>query len=201
MTTYRSINDTEVAVDAPLTQQLMQSLRDNILAIQEGDSTAPKIAYEAIGYIAPASGNYLQNQVIRHNYDDDDFDIEFQANVAGTYKFIVNTIGKKNGGTSNKYTVDYDTGGGYSNVAITFTEVLDTGGKLSFTNNGATNHEVSILGADAHEEYIFTFELAMSVDEKVKIVSSNTNSDADHVFSCTCNQRLPLGSLVSAIYP
>lgn len=43
MTTYRNINDTEVAVDAPLTQQLMQSLKDNVLAIQEGDSTASSV--------------------------------------------------------------------------------------------------------------------------------------------------------------
>ena len=44
MTTFRAINDTEIAVDAPLTQQLMQALRDNLLAIQEGDATAPQIA-------------------------------------------------------------------------------------------------------------------------------------------------------------
>lgn len=49
MTTYREINDTEVAVDAPITQQLMQALRDNILAIQEGDSASgtPRIFAEA----------------------------------------------------------------------------------------------------------------------------------------------------------
>jgi len=41
MTTYRAISDTEVAVDAPVTQQLVQALKDNVLAIAEGDSTAP----------------------------------------------------------------------------------------------------------------------------------------------------------------
>jgi len=40
MTTYRAISDTEVAVDAPITQQLVQALKDNVLAIQEGDATA-----------------------------------------------------------------------------------------------------------------------------------------------------------------
>lgn len=43
MTTYRNVNDTEVAVDAPITQQLMQALKDNVLAIQEGDSTASTV--------------------------------------------------------------------------------------------------------------------------------------------------------------
>lgn len=49
MSSYREIQDTEVAVDAPITQQLMQSLRDNILAIQEGDSATgtPRILAEA----------------------------------------------------------------------------------------------------------------------------------------------------------
>lgn len=40
MTDYRDILASEVAVDAPLTQQLIQALKDNPLAIQEGDSTA-----------------------------------------------------------------------------------------------------------------------------------------------------------------
>ena len=49
MPSYRNINDTEVAVDAPITQQLMQALKDNILAISEGDSAAgtPRIFAEA----------------------------------------------------------------------------------------------------------------------------------------------------------
>jgi len=48
MTTYRSIGATEVEVDAPLTQQLMQALVDNVLAIQEGDSTSPVIQHLAL---------------------------------------------------------------------------------------------------------------------------------------------------------
>lgn len=45
MSTFRNINDTEVAVDAPITQQLMQALKDNVLAIQEGDLSAPLQQY------------------------------------------------------------------------------------------------------------------------------------------------------------
>jgi hypothetical protein len=47
MTTYRAISNTEVAVDAPITQQLVQALKDNVLAIQEGDASAPDIALAA----------------------------------------------------------------------------------------------------------------------------------------------------------
>lgn len=51
MTTYRAISDTEVAVDAPLTQQLMQGLKDNQLAINEGASGAPRQSHLAIGNV------------------------------------------------------------------------------------------------------------------------------------------------------
>ena len=43
MTTYRTISDTEVAVDAPITQPLMQALKDNPIAITEGAENAPRI--------------------------------------------------------------------------------------------------------------------------------------------------------------
>lgn len=52
MTTYRAVSDTEVAVDAPLTQQLMQALKDNQLAIGEGASGAPRQSHLAIGNVA-----------------------------------------------------------------------------------------------------------------------------------------------------
>ena len=48
MTTYRAILDTEVAVDAPSTQQLMQALKDNGKAINQAASGAPKIQIVAL---------------------------------------------------------------------------------------------------------------------------------------------------------
>ena len=56
MTTYRAISDTEVAVDAPLTQQLLQALKDNQLAIGEGASGAPRIQNAAFEFSA---GDFL----------------------------------------------------------------------------------------------------------------------------------------------
>lgn len=44
MTAYRAIADSEVAEDAPVTALLVAALRNNALAIQQGDSTAPKIS-------------------------------------------------------------------------------------------------------------------------------------------------------------
>lgn len=55
MTTYRAISDTEVAVDAPITQQLMQALKDNIHAIRQGDSSAPDLSW--VVHPNPVAGN------------------------------------------------------------------------------------------------------------------------------------------------
>lgn len=43
MPTYTSIPDTQIEPEAPVTSELMTLLRDNPLAIREGDPTAPKI--------------------------------------------------------------------------------------------------------------------------------------------------------------
>jgi len=48
MPTYREIQNTEVEVDAPLTQQLLQALKDNLTSVIEDDGTAPSIKRSAI---------------------------------------------------------------------------------------------------------------------------------------------------------
>tara|TARA_S200002703_G_scaffold22526_2_gene19183 strand:- start:197 stop:688 length:492 start_codon:yes stop_codon:yes gene_type:complete len=48
MTTYSTIADADIDQDSPITQTLMTALRDNVLAIQQGDSTAPHIASRAL---------------------------------------------------------------------------------------------------------------------------------------------------------
>ena len=65
MTTFRAIGDSEVAVDAPITQQLVQALRDNILSVQEGDSSAPVIALPE----ATAGNNIVAMDVVNYTYD------------------------------------------------------------------------------------------------------------------------------------
>jgi hypothetical protein len=43
MTTYTAIPNGDIDQDSPITQPLMTALRDNLLAVQEGDPTAPKL--------------------------------------------------------------------------------------------------------------------------------------------------------------
>jgi len=48
MTVYTVIPNGDIDQDSPITQPLLTALRDNVLAIQEGDTTAPKILPRAL---------------------------------------------------------------------------------------------------------------------------------------------------------
>lgn len=61
MTTYIAISNPEVAPDAPITTSLMTRLRDNPLAIQEGDPTAPSISMAAIAQGGKGADGALVN--------------------------------------------------------------------------------------------------------------------------------------------
>ena len=43
MTTYTAITDAEIDQDSPITQTLMTKYRDNLIAVLEGDPSAPSI--------------------------------------------------------------------------------------------------------------------------------------------------------------
>ena len=49
MATFSTIADGSIDQDSPITQSLMTALRDNTLAIQQGDDTAPNIVSRALG--------------------------------------------------------------------------------------------------------------------------------------------------------
>jgi hypothetical protein len=48
MSTYTAIADAEIDVDSPVTQILLTKYRENMLAIQQGDASAPRIQTAAI---------------------------------------------------------------------------------------------------------------------------------------------------------
>ena len=52
MPSYTTISNTQVAVDAPLTQQLMQAIRDNPEATADAETGAPRYSHKAIGNVA-----------------------------------------------------------------------------------------------------------------------------------------------------
>ena len=92
MPSYREINDTEVAVDAPLTQQLLQALKDNLLAIIEDDASAPSIKRSSISDAVAdqkvaSAGNVSigAEQVLRATGSEDITSNGFVIAVAGVY--------------------------------------------------------------------------------------------------------------------
>ena len=111
MTTYRAISDTEVAVDAPLTQQLMQALKDNILAIQEGDATASgvRVALAALQSYetTPTAGDVQIAQFSiggEHDggvLDGDDLEVDFVIRVAGDYSLKFRGMSGSGSGANN----------------------------------------------------------------------------------------------------
>jgi len=58
MATYTAITNGQIDQDSPITQPLMTALRDNPIAMAEGDSSAPKFATQAqvAGTFATTSG-------------------------------------------------------------------------------------------------------------------------------------------------
>jgi hypothetical protein len=57
MATFTTIPDTDLDADSPITENLMLALRDNPLAIAQGDASAPRVQKEALG--ALSVGAYL----------------------------------------------------------------------------------------------------------------------------------------------
>lgn len=55
MATFVSIPDTDLDANSPITENLMLALRDNPLAIAQGDITAPKISTEALSPLPTGS--------------------------------------------------------------------------------------------------------------------------------------------------
>lgn len=89
--TFRLISPTETAIGSPISQSLMQTLRDNQLAIEGGDSDAPKIQPAAL----PAATSTISKdhriftgKLTRNGVNDTLFGAlsdEFYAARAGTY--------------------------------------------------------------------------------------------------------------------
>ncbi len=92
MTTYREIEESEVAIDAPITTSLMTALRDNPVAIAEGDSTAPKILKNTLSLGAPTAGNTVIAHSVTHRAVSEDTSIlSMEFLTTGIYRIVVET--------------------------------------------------------------------------------------------------------------
>ena len=82
---YTTINQNDIAVDKPLTQQLFQALRDNTDAIPASSSGAPKIQEEAISDSGVTAGTNMVFFINTGNTQSDRSG-ECTITVAGTYR-------------------------------------------------------------------------------------------------------------------
>ena len=130
MTDYTIISNTQVEPEAPVTSELMNSLRDNPLAIAEGATAAPRVALKAISGTNTAIKSGLEGY-------------------QGGY-FIVNYTIATNQGGSGSAVLEF------SNDGVTFpaTLTIDTVGSQSYVEKAdhlqvdfATGDYVRLLGS------------------------------------------------------
>lgn len=129
MTTYTTITNAEIDQDSPVTQPLMTALRDNPLAISEGDSTAPAISGKALDtFISSISIGVSSNtQIDLTNYRLIRLHGAVQRNGAGSK--VTAELSANGGSTwaSSVDIVDLDSVTLYCNLNYTITINLSTG--------------------------------------------------------------------------
>jgi len=104
MPSYTAISNTQVAVNAPLTQQLMQAIRDNPEATADAEDNAPRYSHKAIGNVAAGekpiiywarntgfNGSGVENN---HNNNYDYYSKTWGVAKAGTYRLKVAAQGQ-----------------------------------------------------------------------------------------------------------
>ena len=140
MTTYRGISDTEVAVDAPITQQLMQALKDNLTAIREGDSSAPDLSW--VVHPNPTAGNTriyggesINGKTEVSDATSDTFGPEHTMLRTGTFRFRM-TISKTSSGGVCRTIL-------YKNDSI-----VHTGGNIGSSSSATYEHDLAMEYGD-----------------------------------------------------
>jgi hypothetical protein len=106
MTTYTTLTDAELSQDKPVTQAKLRALRDNPLAIAEGDVSAPNIQIAAIEPPTSGASTYLIADFVTSQIDttssayasqkykaNDSVRQSFIAAQTGGYRISVNLTG------------------------------------------------------------------------------------------------------------
>ena len=177
MTTFRNINDTEVAVDAPLTQQLMQALKDNVLSIQEGDSTAPRLQLVLNeSHTTPTAGdNVILGIDLSTLTQGEDFTATIKFRIAGTYRVrtrlaCLSDSGNSDNGT-NTLEKSTNDGTGYSTV-----RTLNTDGRESATGSDDVTFSSSEITSGARLRINITAQSNVSVSGEILIAVADNNA-------------------------
>jgi hypothetical protein len=170
MTTYRAISDTEVAVDAPLTQQLMQALKDNVVATAEGSSGAPRVEHVALQGCdgTPAAGNYVINfGNIFSEYSGFDDELRFMFRKSGVYRVGMAAASRQATGSNFSTVINVykstDNGSSYGSSLFNFD--ANQNGALNdqyYDINVAANDWVKIRAATVNGRFTLNVNIAVA---------------------------------------
>ena len=124
---FREISASETAVGAPLSQQLMQTLKGNQLSIELGEFDAPKIQAAALPSATSAISKdhrIFTSKLTRNGVNDTNFEAlssEFYAARAGTYYVHAVSVG----GTSSKSQVRILKNGSQTHIGAASTGTVE----------------------------------------------------------------------------
>lgn len=168
MATWNTIQNTEIAVDAPVTSQLMTKVRDNLDAVTEGASGAPKIqtaAYQANSVDQAAiesaiKAKYLIESVninaTTHTFATvsgyDRYKIEYEFTGGGS------TTGMRVGNTTPSSSFVYEFSGTYTRASSSNVEVLrDTSNDFMYivSQSAEAVGSIEIMGANQTGSYCY----------------------------------------------
>lgn len=177
MTTYTAIPDTDIDPESPVTVGLMTLLRDNPLAIQEGDATAPKIANAALVGYPWAAGSFAANAIAQSDIQASavgqaelkssagtvsrtTLGVDHYTLPGGAYGLYPETMTTRPGGTDGGVRGCYFLGGNYlaesgayTNVAE-FVTVTDWDSYASYISLSFVNRSYSDTTMNARQRYI-----------------------------------------------
>lgn len=179
MATYRNIASSEVAIDAPLTQQLMQALKDNVLAIAEGDATASavRITPQALTPALLAGDNQITIVEASYGGSSTLTTQKTRFRIGGTFRFKITYVHTDQGGIGNddgSVTIrKYDAAG---NFVENIYSQSDSGGSTTYN----VTVDTAIVNGGSFDA-LLNANNASSVAVTIKIGVSSNNVIGDAV--------------------
>ncbi len=173
MTTYTAISDTQVAVDAPLTQQLMQALKDNNTATAEGSAGAPRIQHVALegSDTTPVAGNVIIAETSAMLHSAKSPALKIIIRVTGEYKFSWQVFNfSQVGDTASRFTVQMERLRGAS--------VLNLGSAQNVDDNEFKTHSDNYSLQAGDEVYLDVDETAFHAVGTFRLTCSVADTNA-----------------------
>ena len=163
MTTYRSIPDAEITVGSPVQNTTMQSLKDNVDAVFEGDDTSPPIQMAAITRTTPTAGDNIILELHENIGGDDTSILGFGVRTDGIYRIKIETKLAEHAVDSNSNTISSN------HMSLTIEKIAISGIKSTlFTHTDGTS---SPSGPVVHTT---VSDEDLDAGEKVNIIADMT---------------------------